>query len=112
MVQVQEISQILPDRSDTKLIQISENVTFRWLHDGQAYETATATAELESQAVAVARENLRVQEQRYRSGATTIIDLITAQVSLSEADAELVQARYTTRLALSGLEAILGRRLY
>ena len=23
------------------MIQISENVTFRWLHDGQAYETAT-----------------------------------------------------------------------
>ena len=78
----------------------------------QAYEAATATAELESQAVAVARENLRVQEQRYRAGATTIIELITAQVSLSEADAELVQAKYTTRLALSGLEAILGRRLF
>jgi len=33
-------------------------------------------------------------------------------VSLSEAEAGLVQARYATRLALSGLEAILGRRLF
>ncbi len=78
----------------------------------QAYEAARATADLASQSVIVARENLRVQEQRYRTGATTIIDLITAQVSLSEADANLVQVRFATRLSLSGLEAILGRRLF
>jgi outer membrane protein TolC len=78
----------------------------------QAYEAARAAAGLAAQAVVVARENLRVQEERYRAGATTIIDLITAQVSLSEADAGLVQARFATRLALSGLEAILGRRLF
>jgi outer membrane protein TolC len=78
----------------------------------EAYEAARAAADLASQSVIVARENLRVQEQRYRAGATTIIDLLTAQVSLSEADAGLVQARYATRLALSGLEAILGRRLF
>ncbi len=78
----------------------------------EAYEAARAAADLASQSVVVARENLRVQDQRYRAGATTIIDLLTAQVSLSEADAGLVQARYATRLALSGLEAILGRRLF
>ncbi len=53
-----------------------------------------------------------MQEQRYRAGATTILDLITAQVSVAEAEAELVQARYATRLALAGLEALLGRRLF
>ena len=78
----------------------------------EAYEAARAAGELAGQSVVVARENLRVQEQRYRAGATTIIDLITAQVSLSEAEAGLVQARFATRLALSGLEAILGRRLF
>jgi len=78
----------------------------------EAYEAARAAAELAAQSVIVATENLRVQQERYRAGATTIIDLITAQVSLSEAEAGLVQARYATRLALSGLEAILGRRLF
>jgi len=78
----------------------------------EAFQSATAAAQLETQSVTVAQENLRVQERRYQAGATTIIDLITAQVSLSEAEAELVQARFTTRLALSGLEAILGRRLF
>jgi outer membrane protein TolC len=77
----------------------------------QAYNTARASAELASNAVVVARENLRVQQERYRAGATTIIDLVTAQVDLTEAEAGLVQARYTARLARAGVEAILGRRL-
>lgn len=77
-----------------------------------AYVTARAVAELESRAVAVATENLQVQESRYRGGATTILDLLTAQVDLTEAETRLVQARYTTWLALAGLEALLGRRLF
>jgi outer membrane protein TolC len=76
-----------------------------------AYNTARASAELAANAVLVARENLRVQEERYRAGATTIIDLIVAQVDLTEAEVGLVQARFTTRLARAGVEAILGRRL-
>ncbi len=78
----------------------------------QAYETARASGDLAAHAVIVARENLRVQEERYRAGATTIIDLLTAQVSQTEAEAALVQARFTTRLALAAVEAILGRRVF
>jgi len=77
-----------------------------------AYNTARAATELSAVAVAVARENYRVQESRYRAGATTILDLLDAQVGLTQAEADLVQARYGTRLALAGLEAILGRRLF
>ena len=62
--------------------------------------------------VAVARENYRMQEMRYRAGASTILDLLDSQVSLAEAEAGLVQARYVTRLSLARLEAILGRRLF
>lgn len=77
----------------------------------ETYVTARASYDLAQEQVAVARENLRVQDERYRAGATAIIDLVTAQVSLTEAEAGLVQARYATRLALAGLEALLGRRL-
>ena len=76
------------------------------------YNTARAADELARQAVVVARENLEVQSTRYRAGATTILDLLSAQVSLTEAEAASVQARYATRLAQAGLEAILGRRLF
>lgn len=78
----------------------------------EAFTTARASTELAARAVTVARENLRVQTERYRAGATTIIDLITAQVDLAAAEAGLVQARQATRLALAGVEAILGRRLF
>ncbi len=76
------------------------------------YETSRAAAELAGVAVTVARENYRMQEMRYRAGASTILDLLDAQVSVAEAEAGLVQARYVTRLSLAGLEAILGRRLF
>jgi len=77
-----------------------------------AYLTARGTAELATQGLAVARESFRVQQTRYSSGATTILDLLDAQVNLSQAEADLVQTRYGTRLALAGLEMILGRRLF
>jgi outer membrane protein TolC len=78
----------------------------------EAYNTARASAELSSTAVLVAQENYRVQESRYRAGAATILDLLDAQVGLTQAEADLVQARYGTRLALAGLEAMLGQRLF
>ena len=77
-----------------------------------AYETARASADVARNAVVVAREGFRVQQSRYSAGATTILDLITSQVALSEAEATRVQADYSRRLALAGLESILGRRLF
>lgn len=79
-------------------------------YDG--FTTARATADLAMEQVLVARENFRVQQTRYRTGATTILDLLKAESDLDDASAALVQARYATRLALAGLENILGRRLF
>ena len=77
-----------------------------------AYVTARATAQQAAEGLLVARENFRVQQARYRTGATTILDLLKAASDLDDASATLVQARYATRLALAGLENILGRRLF
>lgn len=84
------------------------DVTAAW----EAYQTARATSDFSEQALIVAREVFRVQEARYRAGASTILDLLDAQSGLTQAQADLVQARYAARLALAGLEAILGRRLF
>lgn len=78
----------------------------------EAYQTARATADLSASSLIVARENYRVQDARYRAGASTILDLLDAQSGLTAAQADLVQARYAARLALAGLEAMLGRRLF
>jgi outer membrane protein TolC len=77
----------------------------------QAFEVSVASAQVAREAVVVARENYRVQDARYRAGATTILDLLEAQVSLSDAESGLVQARYAALLARAGLEVIVGRRL-
>lgn len=77
-----------------------------------SYETARASTALAAEGVVVARESFRVQQTRYSAGATTILDLLEAQVNLSAAEAALVQAQYAARLALAGLESILGRRLF
>ncbi|HET9440706.1 MAG TPA: efflux RND transporter permease subunit, partial [Longimicrobiales bacterium] len=76
------------------------------------YETARAGIELAVVGAAVANETYRVQRARYREGATTILDLLEAQVALSEAEAGLVQSRYAARLTLARLEALLGRRIF
>jgi outer membrane protein len=76
------------------------------------YQTSREAVRLAGIGVAVGRENFRMQEMRYRAGASTILDLLDSQVSLAEAEAGLVQARYVTRLSLARLEAILGRRLF
>jgi outer membrane protein TolC len=78
----------------------------------EAYVTARATTDLSRTGVVVARENYRVQDSRYRAGSTTILDVLDAQIRLTQSEADLVQSRYAARLALAGLEAILGRRLF
>jgi outer membrane protein TolC len=79
-------------------------------YDG--FTTARASAQLAAEGLRVARENFRVQQSRYRAGATTILDILKAQSDLDDADVTFVQARYAARLALAGLETILGRRLF
>jgi outer membrane protein TolC len=87
---------------------VERDVTERY----ESYETARATVALSADAVVVARENYRVQETRYQAGAGTILELLEAQDRLTQAEADLVRARYDAGLALAGLEAILGRRLF
>jgi outer membrane protein len=79
-------------------------------YDG--YQVTAAAVELALVGVNVASQSYRMQELRYRSGASTILDLLDSQVDLATAEAGLVQARYLNRLALARLEAILGRRLF
>jgi outer membrane protein TolC len=76
------------------------------------YITSRSGIDLAFVGVAAATENYRVQRARYQEGATTILDLLEAQVALSESEAALIQARYATRLALAQIEALLGRRIF
>jgi outer membrane protein len=61
--------------------------------------------------VAAAEEDVRVQQQRYNIGASTLLDLITSQAALATAQQALIQARYDYRIARAQLEALIGRDL-
>jgi len=61
--------------------------------------------------VAAATEDLRVQNERYRVGAATILDLLTSQTALTQAEQNLVQARFDYLIARAQVEALLGRTL-
>jgi outer membrane protein len=76
-----------------------------------AYNTARATVEMEEASVVVARENLRVETLRYGSGLENVLNLLTAEVSMTQAESDLVTARKNARLALASLQARLGKQL-
>ncbi|MGQ0813280.1 MAG: TolC family protein [Gemmatimonadota bacterium] len=64
-----------------------------------------------ARAEAAAREDLRVQEERYKLGMSTILDRITSQVNLMDAENNEVAARYDYEVARAQLEALVGRQL-
>ncbi|QSQ25561.1 TolC family protein [Pyxidicoccus parkwayensis] len=63
------------------------------------------------QSVEVAEEDVKVQTERYRLGATTILELLTSQESLVQAQTDLVAARFDYQIARAELEALAGRPL-
>ena len=61
--------------------------------------------------LAAATEDLRVQNERYRVGAATILDLLTSQAALTQAEVNVVQTRFNYLIARAQVEAVVGRTL-
>ncbi len=76
-----------------------------------ALHLAEEQVSLSKQSLTVAEEDLRVQEERYRLGASTILDRITSQVNLVQAQTDLVTAKHAYQIARAQLEALVGREL-
>ena len=56
-----------------------------------------------------ARRTLTVEQERYRVGAGSSIEVIDAQVALTQAETNAIRATYDYRIALAQLEYALGR---
>lgn len=67
--------------------------------------------EIARRSVELAREDLRVQEERYQIGNATIIELQTSQLALADAEVAYIRARQTLGEAVARLEATLGESL-
>jgi outer membrane protein len=77
----------------------------------RALNTAEARVEVQLAAIAAAEEDLRVQQQRYALGASTLLDLLTSQTQLNQARQALIQARFDGRVARAQLSTLIGREL-
>ena len=77
----------------------------------RAIELAERRAAVTGRTVALATEDLRVQEERYQIGATTILELQASQVALAEAETAAVRARQGLATAVAALETVLGEEI-
>jgi outer membrane protein len=76
-----------------------------------ALQTAHEQLAISATNVEAATEDVRVQQERYRVGAGTILDLLTSEASLTSARTDLVVARFNYNIARAQLEALVGRTL-
>ncbi len=74
-------------------------------------DAAKARIQITRTSVAAATEDLRVQQERYRLGASTIVDVLTSQEALNQAEVDVVNARFDYLRAQAQLEALIGRKL-
>jgi outer membrane protein len=72
---------------------------------------ARARIMITQSSVLAATEDLRVTGERYRLGAATIVDLLTSQEALTQAEVDAVNARFDYLRAKAQLEALIGRTL-
>lgn len=77
----------------------------------RALQNAQARVDVQLSAIAAADEDLRVQQQRYALGASTLLDLLTSQTQLNQARQALIQARFDGRVARAQLASLIGQAL-
>ena len=73
--------------------------------------SAAQRVQVQRATVAAAQEDLRVQQQRYNIGASVLLDVLTSQTTLQQAQGALISARYDYRIARAQIEALIGRNL-
>ena len=74
-------------------------------------QSALAGVDLAEQTVELSEESLRIVQARYQEGLATILELQDAQITLTQAEIDLVSRRFDYENAVATIEALLGRRL-
>ena len=75
------------------------------------FRSAEQRVQIQLASVAAAEEDLRVQQRRYELGASTFLDVLNSQVTLNQARAALIQARFDARVAKAQIETLTGKDL-
>ncbi len=74
----------------------------------KAYELEKKSLTLELENIELARENVTIQLERFRQGASTYLELREAQISMLQANARLISAMYNTKVAETELLRLKG----
>ena len=74
-------------------------------------DASRAQIDITGTSVVAAREDLRVQQERYRLGASTIVDVLSSQEALNQAEVDVLVARFSYLRAKAQIEALIGRNL-
>lgn len=74
-------------------------------------EAAQLRIGISETSVLAGQEDLRVQQERYRLGAATIVDVLTSQEALDQAEVDVVTARFDYIRARAQISALIGRPL-
>jgi outer membrane protein len=91
-------------RYDSQVLQVRQEV---WAAATELERSRDAIAANETN-VKASEESLRVERERYQTGAALITDLLDTQTALASAEASLAQARWTFLTASAALERALG----
>jgi outer membrane protein TolC len=76
-----------------------------------ALRTTIASIALGTESVRSATEDLRVQTLRYRAGISTMLDVLTSEAALLQAEHSLAGSRHRYHTTRAALEALVGRTL-
>jgi outer membrane protein len=74
-------------------------------------DAARLRIEITRTSVEAAQEDVRVVSERYRLGVATIVDVLTSQEALTQAEVDAVNARFDYLRARIQIEALIGRQL-
>lgn len=86
--------------------QVALEVKQAFLGINEADQKLQVTEEAEKSA----QEDFNITQEKYNLGAATILDLLTAQVNLKQAQSNRVQALFDYNLAIAKLEKAIGKK--
>ena len=95
--------------AETDLIQKRLDVALEVKRAFYGVEEARQRVKVSEEAVDVAKEDLRLAEERYRLGGGTMLEQIDSSVSLSEARTSHIEAMYDYLLSLAQLKRAIGK---
>lgn len=73
-----------------------------------AHASALTRVSIARSSLLASREDLRVQQERYRVGLATIVDILASQINVDQAETDGVQAQFAGLLAQAAIESLVG----